>query len=312
MIFFAADSYAQGDQVWSIGAGIGASIGVNEAIHQAINPQFNLSLLWLNGIAPHWSVEANVGFGKISSVNQGGYSEYSTYISPYDIRVRYAPLERNDWQPFIYAGVGLLSYNVTSRSIQASRDAKLISTTAFLPLGIGLYHPLDKNWAVEGSIGENPSFSDDLNPVHDNRNDAFWGFKIEISYRFGEKNIVSDEFDLGPRGTSQILTGVSFDSAGAKLQLQSEKILSQVLEALNNHADIEVEFRSYLDDSYDFITSMGLTHDRAEALKVWFVSRGISASRISTQGYGPHNPLVQNTTPENMEKNRRIEIVRMK
>jgi OOP family OmpA-OmpF porin len=84
------------------------------------------------------------------------------------------------------------------------------------------------------------------------------------------------------------------------------------LNALNNHDDVEVEFRSYTDNSGDFNTNMALTQYRAESVKVWFVSRGISASRISTLGYGPHNPIVPNDSPENMQKNIRIEIVRMK
>ncbi len=315
IIFFANNSYAQWEQVWSFGAGIGGVVGVNEAIHQALNSQFCFSLLWLNGIAPHWSAEVNAGFGKISSVTQGGYSEYSTYIAPYDIRVRYAPFESADWQPYIYAGIGLLSYNVSSSSPQASSDAKLNGSTAFLPLGIGIYHSIDKNWSIEASIGENPSFTDNLNPVHDDRNDAFWGFRIGISYSFsgGHKQAETIvEFDLGPRGTSQILMGITFDSALGRLRAESEKTLTQVLTSLINHDELEVEFRSYTDNSGDFNTSMALTHDRAEAIKVWLVSRGISASRITTQGYGPHNPLVPNTSPENKEKNQRIEIVRMK
>jgi outer membrane protein OmpA-like peptidoglycan-associated protein len=316
LILLAQNSYAQWEPIWSVGAGIGAAVGVNESIHQSLDPEFIFSLLWLNGIAPHWSIEANIGFGKISSPNQGGYSEYSTYIAPYDIRVRYAPFAGADWQPYIYAGIGVLSYNVSSKSPQASVEAKLNSSTAFLPVGIGIYHPLDKNWAVEASIGENPSFTDDLNPVHDNRNDAFWGFKIEISYAFGEghkeQQANTDEFDFGSRGTSQIFGSIAFDSAKAHLRPESDPLLVPVLNSLVNHPDIEIQIRVYTDNSGDFNTAMALTQERAESIKVWLVSRGISASRISIQGYGPHNPLVQNDSPENRLRNHRVEIVRMK
>ena len=313
-MILAADSYAQEDQVWCLGASIGGVAGVNESINQSINPQFGFSLEWLNAITQHWSLEANVGFGKLSSPNQGGYSEYSTAISTYDLRIRFSPLD-GAWQPFIYAGIGALSYNVSSTAPNASPDAKLNGTTGFLPVGIGLYHPINSKWAIEASIGENPSFSDDPNPVRDDRNDAFWGFKIGISYAFGDglkQSKTSDEFDLGPRGTSQILTTVTFDSASSRIRPESEKTMSQILRSLNNNEDFEIEFRSYYDNSLDFNASMALTHDRAETLKVWLVSRGISALRISTVGYGPHNPLVQNISPENMQKNRRVEIVRMK
>jgi outer membrane protein OmpA-like peptidoglycan-associated protein len=83
------------------------------------------------------------------------------------------------------------------------------------------------------------------------------------------------------------------------------------MSSLDNHPEIDIEIRVYSDDSGDFNTNMALTQERAESVKVWLVSRGVPATRISTQGYGPHNPLVPNTSAQNMETNRRVEIVRM-
>ncbi|MFI5263313.1 MAG: OmpA family protein, partial [Candidatus Kapaibacterium sp.] len=251
-----------------------------------------------------------IGSTKNSSPNQGHYSENSTNIIPIDLCIRYAPFEGPEWQPYVFAGVGIVSYHVTSSPPNAAADAKLIGVAAYIPFGIGIYHELDDHFAVDLQAGENPSFTDNLNPVHDNRNDGFWGFKIGITYSFGGSR--PDEFDLGSRGTTRILTSVSFDGATAHLNKESDAQLSKVFAALDNHPGYEVEFRSYTDDSGDFNTNMELTHDRAESLKVWFVSRGISATRISTEGYGPHNPLVQNDTPEHRNQNCRIEVVRMK
>lgn len=314
--FFSNHSYAQPDPSWNIGVGIGGIIGVNEAVHQSLNPQLHIYGLWLNGIAPHCSFEFGIGLTTIASSQQGGFSEYSTNLIPIDLRIRYAPLSSTEWQPYVYAGIGLLPYLVTSSPPNKSSDSKPSGTSVYLPLGIGIYHPFDKKWAVEASIGENPSFTDDLNPVHDDRNDAFWGFKIGVTYSFAEENsqpqINSDEFDFGTRGTKQIFGSIAFDSAKARLRPESDPLLVPVLNALVNHPEIEIQIRAYTDDLGDFNTAMALTQDRAESIKVWLVSRGVSASRISTQGYGPHDPLVPNDSPENRLRNHRIEIVRMK
>lgn len=317
VIVFAKNSHAQSEPEWNIGFRGAGIIGVNEAVHQSLKPLFYLYGLWQNGISPHWSLEGSIGFiGTLASTNQGGFSEYSTDVLPIDLRVRYSPLESSDWQPFLYAGLGLVHYGVTSQPPNIANDANLESTSVFLPLGIGLRHFLDKNWALEASIGENPSFTDDLNPVHDDRNDAFWGFTIGITYSFGAENGQAygggDEFDFGSRGTSQVFRSITFDSAKARLKSESDPLLEPVLNALFNHSEIEIEIRSYTDNSLDLNTAMALTQDRAESIKVWLVSRGIFAGRISTQGYGSHNPLVPNDSPENMLKNNRIEIVRMK
>jgi len=314
LILSAKNSYSQWEPSWNLGASIGGVSGINESVQQTLGFQFSINTLWLNGIAPHWSAELGIGSGTISSPNLGGYSQYSTHIVPIDLKVKFAPLDNPDWQPYLYAGFGLLGYSVNSSPQNVSSVANLSGTTTFLPIGIGLYHPIDKKWSIDIAVGDHPTFSDDLNPVHDGRNDGLWGFTIGITYTFGTSSSSEavDEFDFGPRGTTRILATVTFDSASAKLKSDSEPILGQILSTLNNHSDFEVELRSYVDNSFDFYTSMALTQDRVETIKVWLVSRGISASRISTQAYGPHNPLVPNTTPENKKKNERIEIVRMK
>ncbi len=317
--FLAKDSYSQWQPSWSVGAGLGLGKGINEALSQSFEPEYYVQGLWQNGIAPHLSLEFSISSTINSSPHQGGYSEYSTNLIPIGIRVRYVPLDEGEWQPYIFAGLGLVSYSVTSKSPQSSPDANLKSLTEFIPLGLGIYHPLPgSHLAADFSIAANPSFSDDLNPVRDNRNDAFWGIRIGISYTFGggsaggSEPLYADNLDLGVRGTTKILDSVRFDDASVHLKKESEAELDKILSTLEDHPEIEVEFRTYTDDSGDFNSNMSLTHDRAETLKVWFVSRGISASRISTQGYGPHNPLVPNDTPEHRKKNCRVEIVRMK
>ena len=146
VIFFsflcAINSYAQNDPQWNLGFRGAGMAGVNEAVHQSLKPQFNIYALWLNGISPDWSVEGSIGFvGSLASSNQGGFSEYSTDILPIDFKVRYSPLENSDWQPYLYAGIGLIHYNVTSKPSNISPDANPEGTSLFFPVGIGLRHP---------------------------------------------------------------------------------------------------------------------------------------------------------------------------
>jgi outer membrane protein OmpA-like peptidoglycan-associated protein len=56
--------------------------------------------------------------------------------------------------------------------------------------------------------------------------------------------------------------------------------------------------------------NLRLSSDRADALKNYLISRfGITADRIKTQGFGYSRPRVPNDTPENLLKNRRVEIL---
>ena len=52
-----------------------------------------------------------------------------------------------------------------------------------------------------------------------------------------------------------------------------------------------------------------LSEKRAEAVKAYLVRQfGIDPERIMTRGYGESRPLVPNDSPENMQKNRRVEV----
>jgi len=47
---------------------------------------------------------------------------------------------------------------------------------------------------------------------------------------------------------------------------------------------------------------------RAEAVKTYMVSQGVSADKIRVEGKGKSNPIASNDTEEGRAKNRRVEI----
>jgi outer membrane protein OmpA-like peptidoglycan-associated protein len=54
---------------------------------------------------------------------------------------------------------------------------------------------------------------------------------------------------------------------------------------------------------------MQLSIKRANAVKDYLVSQGISSSRLTTKGFGESAPAYSNDTPEGMAQNRRVEFL---
>ncbi|WP_234981488.1 OmpA family protein [Fontimonas thermophila] len=87
----------------------------------------------------------------------------------------------------------------------------------------------------------------------------------------------------------------------------SRKILDEVAESLKNQPNVRVEIGGHTDsignDAYNHI----LSQQRAEAVRQYLISRGVSGDRLVAMGYGEFRPVASNETPEGREQNRRVE-----
>ena len=111
---------------------------------------------------------------------------------------------------------------------------------------------------------------------------------------------------------SIVLDGVVFKTGSAEISPESAEILEKAFNTLNQNSEIEVEIQGHTDDVGKHAFNMKLSQKRADAVKDYIVNKGIAASRITTVGFGPDKPIVPNTSPENKQRNRRIEFFRMK
>ena len=55
-----------------------------------------------------------------------------------------------------------------------------------------------------------------------------------------------------------------------------------------------------------------LSQDRADAVREYFISKGIEPDRIASKGFGETKPVATNDTDEGRQKNRRVEFVIVK
>ncbi|MBK7107210.1 MAG: OmpA family protein [Ignavibacteriae bacterium] len=111
---------------------------------------------------------------------------------------------------------------------------------------------------------------------------------------------------------SVILQGVQFLLGSAEINSSSENILQQVKLILNENPNLKIEIHGYTDNIGNPDFNQKLSENRAETVKNWFVKNGINFQRIATKGFGSLNPIGNNEIQGGREKNRRIEIIKVK
>jgi outer membrane protein OmpA-like peptidoglycan-associated protein len=83
--------------------------------------------------------------------------------------------------------------------------------------------------------------------------------------------------------------------------------LDQVAEILKRYSDYNVRIAGHTDNvgSYEF--NLTLSRGRARSCYDYLVSKGVSASRITFEGFGSSKPIGNNGTADGRAQNRRTE-----
>ena len=101
---------------------------------------------------------------------------------------------------------------------------------------------------------------------------------------------------------------IQFMTGTAKLSTKSNAPLNRVVAILNENPTVKLSIEGHTDNAGDDAKNQQLSDDRAAAVKAYFVSKGISEDRITSEGFGETRPIAENTTAAGRAKNRRVEI----
>jgi outer membrane protein OmpA-like peptidoglycan-associated protein len=105
-----------------------------------------------------------------------------------------------------------------------------------------------------------------------------------------------------------VLNDVFFDSGKSALKPNSYKALNDLVEILKIKNTMVVEIQGHTDDVGNLDDNMKLSQSRAEEVRKYLISKGIEENRVSAKGYGPTQPIAENTTEAGKAKNRRTSL----
>jgi outer membrane protein OmpA-like peptidoglycan-associated protein len=88
----------------------------------------------------------------------------------------------------------------------------------------------------------------------------------------------------------------------------SKPALDQLAEVLIKRTNWNLQISGHTDNVGEDNANMVLSKKRAEALKSYMISKGITETRLMVQFFGETKPIADNNTAEGRKKNRRVEM----
>lgn len=101
---------------------------------------------------------------------------------------------------------------------------------------------------------------------------------------------------------------IYFQSGKAVILAASNAQLNEVVKVLKADTTLNIAINGHTDNTGKAETNLKVSQQRADAVKAYFVKKGITASRIAATGYGDTKPIAPNTTVAGRQKNRRVEL----
>lgn len=101
---------------------------------------------------------------------------------------------------------------------------------------------------------------------------------------------------------------IEFKSGEASLTPKGVDAVRSLAMILNRYTHTHIELGGHTDSEGDDTFNQMLSQNRVDRVKEILIEEGVNANRVIAKGYGETQPLVPNTTEENKQTNRRVEI----
>ncbi len=111
------------------------------------------------------------------------------------------------------------------------------------------------------------------------------------------------------RGLIVNMSDVLFDTGQYTLKPGAREKLAKVSGILLAYPDLQLQVEGYTDNVGSDEFNQTLSEKRADAVRDYLTSQGVSMTNISAAGYGMSDPIADNSTSQGRAENRRVQMV---
>jgi OOP family OmpA-OmpF porin len=129
---------------------------------------------------------------------------------------------------------------------------------------------------------------------------------------FQDNDGCPDEIPAAVKKFTGVIKGINFKTGSSDILKSSNKTLDATVKILGDYPDLKLEIQGHTDDQAlkagsKFADNMELSQARADAVKAYFVGKGVTEDRVIAKGYGDTAPIDPRKTAAARAKNRRVE-----
>jgi len=111
------------------------------------------------------------------------------------------------------------------------------------------------------------------------------------------------------RGLIVNMSDVLFNTGQYTLKPSTQISLAKVAGILLAYPGLKVQVEGFTDSTGSLMFNQTLSEKRAEAVRDFLISQGVSPNNITAQGFGPSDPVADNNTASGRAQNRRVNMV---
>lgn len=111
------------------------------------------------------------------------------------------------------------------------------------------------------------------------------------------------------RGLVVNMADVLFETGKYNLSQDAQLKLAKLSGIIQAHPGLNLAIEGYTDTTGSQDFNMKLSQQRADAVRQFLISQGLSADTITSKGLGPADPVADNSTAAGRKANRRVEII---
>jgi OOP family OmpA-OmpF porin len=116
-----------------------------------------------------------------------------------------------------------------------------------------------------------------------------------------------DEVPAEVKKFTGVIEGINFKTGSADILPGSYVLLDRAAKVLQDFPDVKLEISGHTDNRGKAAYNRDLSQRRADAVKTYFVTRGVASQRLQSIGYGHTRPIANNKTQSGRATNRRTE-----